>query len=186
MVVATCVLKKVWGRGFKRIACTVVVDEKYDEIDFIDKEGHVVEWLNNDIDVNEDNLNYAFAYKNVMYRKGWFISEYKEVANTETEKEATETEKEVIEAAIAKLDSVVRTQHTTQVDRFYIHNYKNGVTRLYWLNKSALACGFKVIVNRNGIDTVVRNERFRSFITWEQHRESYTKYCKSVALKGGE
>lgn len=75
-VVATCVLKKVWGRGYKRIACKVCVNTDCDEIDFVDNEGRIVEWLNNTFDVNEDNLVWAFADKNAMYRKGWFISEY--------------------------------------------------------------------------------------------------------------
>ena len=198
MTVATCVLKKVWGRGFRRIYCNVEVDEMGTVL--FTNCGRVVEWVNC-YTVDYDNLVYAFATRNVMFRKGWFISEYAEVATTETETTETETTETATtetattetattetetETAVAELDSVVRTQHTAQVDRFYIHNHKDGITRLYWFNKSALACGVKVIVNRNGTDTgtVVREERFRSFITWEQHRENYTKYCKSVALKG--
>ena len=255
MTVATCVLKKVWGRGFKRIYCNVEVNE-YGIVEFTNC-GRVVEWVHCYI-ADYDNLIYAFATKNVMYRKGWFISEYKEIVtestestestveaparvevkkacnyldNTVVEKQgewvfvwdcyanrfwaysevtnekkdficytdwkefnpytepaepAETTLQEVAETAVAKLDSVVETKHTAKVDRFYIHNYKNGVTRLYWLNKSALACGFKTIVYRDGVETVVRNERFRGFIEWEQSRENYTKYCKANALKGGE
>ena len=185
MTVATCVLKKVWGRGFRRIYCNVEVNE-YGIVEFTNC-GRVVEWVHCYI-ADYDNLIYAFATKNVMYRKGWFISEYVEIATESTEStESTETTlQEVAETAVAKLDSVVETKHTTQVDRFYIHNYKNGVTRLYWFNKSALACGFKTIVHRDGVETVVRNERFRDFIAWEKSRGSYTKYCKANALKGGE
>ena len=105
---------------------------------------------------------------------------------TESTESTESTLQEVAETAVAKLDSVVETKHTAKVDRFYIHNYKNGVIRLYWFNKSALACGFKTIVYRDGVETVVRNERFRDFIQWEKSRESYTKYCKANALKGGE
>lgn len=186
------VLGKKWGRGVRKYNCEARVsvsnfagiNDVWISFYNVDTNSHVVTvcvektnisfvevWENN-IDVIESKLQ-AFKFNIIE-------------CSIETEKEATETEKEVIETAVAKLDSVVRTQHTAQVDRFYIHNHKNGVIRLYWFNKSALACGFKVIVNHNGVDTVVRNERFRSFITWERHMECYTKYCKSVALKGDE
>ena len=142
--------------------------------------------------------NRFWAYNEVTNEKKDFIcytdwqefNPYTEPTEPTEPTESTEstepTLQEVAETAVAKLDSVVETKHTAQVDRFYIHNYKNGATRLYWFNKSALACGYKTLVYRDGVETVVRNERFRDFIAWEQSRESYTKYCKANALKGGE
>lgn len=182
------VLGKKWGKGVRKYNCEARVsvsnfagiDDVWISFYNVDNNTHVVT-----VCVEKTNISFVEVWENNIDVIKSKLQSFK-FNIIECSIEATETEKEVIETAVAKLDSVVRTQHTEQVDRFYIRNYKNGVIRLYWFDKSALACGLKVIVNRNGADTVVRNERFRSFITWEQHRENYTKYCKSVALKGGE
>ena len=182
----TIVLGKKWGRGVRKYNCEARVSvSNYAGINDVwisfynvDNNSHVVT-----VCVEKTNISFIEVWENNI---DVIESKLQAFKFNIIECSIKKIEKEVIENTVAKANSVVHTQHTTQVDRFYIHNYKNSVTRLYWFNKSALACGFKVIVNRNGVDTVVRSERFRSFIAWEQHRENYTKYCKSLVLKGGD
>ena len=198
--VATVTLARKWGRGYRRVVCDVAMETSdvapSARFYLITNEANNI----NICLVGEDTdcfLSVLASSNNEIRKelgKAWYVWSYviapteptepTEPTNptepTEPTEPAETTLQEVVETAVAKLDSVVETKHTAQVDRFYIHNYKNGVTRLYWLNKSALACGFKTIVSRDGVETVVRNERFRSFIEWEKSRERYTKYCKQT------
>lgn len=178
---AIIVLARKWGKGFRRITITANAEKvgEFENYVFEDGNGkfYLSAWTKGDLKKEIEGEPLNSEIKIIMGEK-WFVESFTIEAET--------TLQEVVETAVAKLDSVVETKHTTQVDRFYIHNYKNGATRLYWFNKSALACGIKTIVCRDGVETVVRNERFRDFIQWEKSRERYMKYCKANALKGGE
>ena len=189
---ATVTLARKWGRSYRRVVCDVAMETSdvapAARFYLITNEANNI----NICLVGEDTDSFVsvLASSNNEIRKelgkAWYVWSFVIAPTTEPTESTESTLQEVAETAVAKLDSVVETKHTTQVDRFYIHNYKDGATRLYWLNKSALACGFKTIVYRDGVETVVRNERFRGFIEWEKSRERYTKYCKANALKGGE
>ena len=187
---AIIVLARKWGKGFRRITITANAEKvgEFENYVFEDGNGkfYLSAWAKGDLKKEIEGEPLNSEVKIIMGEK-WFVESFTIEAESTESTESTESAlQEVVETAVAKLDSVVETKHTAQVDRFYIHNYKNGVTRLYWFNKSALACGIKTIVHRDGVETVVRNERFRDFVAWEKSRESYTKYCKANALKGGE